>query len=167
MSHPMSRATSRVLSFTEAMSSFPSGVTIATTTDADGRRWGFTASSFCSVSMEPPLVLVCLARTAECHAAFAAAERLAIHIVAPTQADLAMRFATRGVDKFADSDFEVDPHGTPVLRGASVVLGCTLHAQHEAGDHTILVARVETAHATDDAPAVYFRRRFHPLGSAS
>ena len=86
--------------FREAMASFPSGATIVTTADAAGDWWGFTASSFCSVSMDPPLVLTCLARSAQCFPAFAAADRWNIHVLPHRHADLAVRFATRGADKF-------------------------------------------------------------------
>ena len=78
--------------FKEAMASFPSGVTIVTTADQDGRWRGFTATSFCSVSMDPPLVLTCLANTAQCFPAFAESARWNIHVLQQRHADLAMRF---------------------------------------------------------------------------
>jgi flavin reductase ActVB len=153
--------------FKEAMSTFPSGVTIVTTADQEGRWWGFTATSFCSVSMDPPLVLVCLADTAECRPTFAAAERWNVHVIHPEHADLAIRFATRGADKFADTSFVSDEHGLPVLDRACFTLSCTRHAQHPGGDHTILVGRVERTHVGDEQPAIYFRRGFHGLSTAS
>jgi flavin reductase ActVB len=152
--------------FREAMASFPSGITIVTTTDDDGRWWGFTATSFCSVSMVPPLVLVCLADTAECHPVFATAQRWNVHVVHPEHADLAVRFATRGVDKFSGAGFVADEHGLPVLQQASALLGCTAHARHPGGDHTILVGRVQRVRVGDALPAVYFRRGFHAVGVA-
>ncbi|MFF0038878.1 flavin reductase family protein [Streptomyces mirabilis] len=155
------------LSFKQAMASFPSGVTIVTTTDADGKWWGFTASSFCSVSMDPPLVLVCLARSAECHPVFEQAERFAVHVIGPEHTDLAVRFATRGADKFGDGDFVADERGIPVLQQAHVVLNCTAHARNDGGDHTILVGRVDEAVLGGGHPAVYFRRGFHTLPLAS
>lgn len=94
--------------FKQAMASFPSGVTIVTTVDGDGKWWGFTATSFCSVSMDPPLVLVCLARGAECHPVFEAAEHFVIHVIHSEHTDLALRFATRGADKFGDGSFAVN-----------------------------------------------------------
>lgn len=150
--------------FRDAMASFPSGVTIVTTTDPDGRWWGFTATSFCSVSMDPPLVLVCLAATAECHAVFAAARSWVVHVLHPDHADLAIRFATRGADKFADAQFRTDDRGLPVLENACVTLTCSLHARHPAGDHTILLGRVEHTRVNEaERPTVYFRRSFHTL----
>jgi flavin reductase ActVB len=153
--------------FKDAMSSFPSGVTIVTTTDADGRWWGFTATSFCSVSVDPPLVLVCLADTAECHSVFAAAGRWIVHVIDPEHSGLAVRFATRGADKFAGAGFTADERGLPVLERACVTLDCAAHARHTGGDHTILVGRVEHTRVGADLPAVYFRRGFHSLPTAT
>lgn len=153
--------------FRDAMASFPSGVTIVTTADDDGRWWGFTASSFCSVSMDPPLVLVCLATTAQCHPAFERAERFIVHVVPPAHADLAVRFATRGADKFGDAGFRADEAGLPVLDEASVTFDCAAHAVHPAGDHSILVGRVVRTRLGEEHPAVYFRRRFHLIGEAT
>lgn len=149
--------------FRDAMAAFPSGITIVTTVDDAGRRWGFTATSFCSVSMDPPLVLVCLARTAECHPVFADAPRWVVHVIRPEHADLALRFATRGADKFADAGFHADERGLPVLDGACVALSCVAHQRLDGGDHTILLGRVERTRLGEASPAVYFRRRFHEL----
>jgi len=107
------------------MSSFPSGATIVTTSDSDGRWWGFTASSFCSVSMDPPLVLTCLANTAQCFPAFAQAERWNIHVLQHKHADLAMRFATRGAPKFDGAGFVrgVERSGFPLAGKRALVVG--------------------------------------------
>ncbi|WP_300016629.1 flavin reductase family protein [Pseudonocardia sp.] len=160
---PGSDAAERAGLFREAMATFPSGVTIVTTTDITGRWWGFTATSFCSVSMQPPLVLVCLAETAECAPVFHVAQRWIVHVIHPEHAELAQRFATRGADKFADAGFVADERGLPVLPRACVTLDCTAHARYPGGDHVILVGEVEGVRMGEDLPAVYFRRRFHPV----
>jgi len=149
--------------FREALSSFPSGVTIVTTADSRGEWRGFTATSFCSVSMEPPLVLVCLANTAECHPAFSVGTRWVVHIISGEHAELAKRFATRGADKFAGSAFDANDHGLPVLPGAVVMLECSRDAVYPAGDHTVLLGRVDRVEFGDGTPAVYYRRGFHEL----
>jgi flavin reductase ActVB len=150
--------------YKEAMASFPSGVTIVTTTDPNGRWWGFTATAFSSVSVDPPLVLVCLSNNAECYPVFDAAAHWRVHIVSPKHADLAMRFATRGADKFADAGFVEDAFGLPHLAQAAVTLRCSRFAQHEGGDHTILVGRVEETLLVPEAtPTVYYRRGFRQL----
>jgi flavin reductase ActVB len=113
--------------------------------------------------MYPPLVLVCLATGAECHPVFAAAQRWIVHVIHPEHADLAIRFATRGADKFNDAGFIADERGLPVLPRACVTLDCTVHGRHPGGDHTILLGRVENTRLGEDLPAVYFRRGFHLL----
>jgi flavin reductase ActVB len=151
--------------FREAMASFPSGATIVTTSDAAGAWWGFTASSFCSVSLDPPLVLTCLARSAQCFPAFAAADRWNIHVLPHRHADLAMRFATRGADKFDGAGFIPDAHGLPVLADVSVALRCAAHSKIDGGDHLVLMGQVEEVAIGDEMPFVYFRRKFHSLDS--
>jgi flavin reductase ActVB len=151
--------------FREAMASFPSGATIVTTSDAAGAWWGFTASSFCSVSLDPPLVLTCLARSAQCFPAFAAADRWNIHVLPHRHADLAMRFATRGADKFDGAGFIPDAHGLPVLADVSVALRCAARSKIDGGDHLVLMGQVEEVAIGDEMPFVYFRRKFHSLES--
>ena len=124
---------------------------------------GIHRDGVCSVSQDPPLVLTCLADSANCAPAFASASRWAIHFVTPDDADLAVRFATRGADKFAGTRFATSERGLPVFQESGVGLECAAHARHEAGDHTILVGRVEQVHIGQDPPAVYFRRGFHQL----
>jgi flavin reductase ActVB len=149
--------------FREAMASFPSGATIVTTSDSDGRWWGFTASSFCSVSMDPPLVLTCLANTAQCFPAFAEAGRWNIHVLQHQHADLAMRFATRGAAKFDGAGFQPDADGLPFLSGTSISLRCTTYSKVDGGDHLVLIGQVEEVGLGEEMPFVYFRRKFHAL----
>ena len=149
--------------FRSAMAAFPSGVTIVTTTDTGGRWRGFTATSFCSVSTDPQLVLVCLAESAECHPAFASARRWLVHVIRPEHAELAVRFATRGADKFQGPGFWPDEHGLPFLEGAAVTLACSEHAKLPGGDHTMLLGRVERIHLSNRNPVVYYKRDFHRL----
>ena len=153
----------RSLRFRNAMASFPSGVTIVTTADEAGAWQGFTATSFCSVSADPPLVLVCLARSAQCHPTFMDVPKWIINIVRSGHAELAQRFATGGADKFVEGHFTANADGLPVLDKAMVVLECEAYARYGGGDHTILVGRVTDSHVGDDAPAIYFRRDYHSL----
>ncbi|WP_226553930.1 flavin reductase family protein [Celeribacter naphthalenivorans] len=148
--------------FRNAMARFPSGVTIVTTRDQSGRPRGFTASSFCSVSADPPLVLVCLADTAECHDAFRDAAQWNIHILDARHSDLAMRFARRGADKFSGLDFEDDARGLPGLKNASVSLKCSRYDVTPYGDHSLLIGQVEHVEMTGTDPVYYYDRGFHP-----
>ena len=152
--------------FRDALSAFPSGVTIVSTTDDEGRHWGFTASSFSSVSMDPPLVLVCLANTAESHPAFVKATRYAINILSREQKDVAMHFARKSIDKFGAHAFDFGTHDNPrppVLPGAMATLVCTARDVHLAGDHTVLIGQVEEVEINNAVPLVYFNRGFRNL----
>ncbi|BBU30987.1 flavin reductase domain-containing protein [Caballeronia pedi] len=152
--------------FRDALSAFPSGVTIVSTTDEQGRHWGFTASSFSSVSMDPPLVLVCIANKADSHAAFVNAQRYAINILSQEQKDVAMHFARKGVDKFGPHAFRYgtgdDPH-PPMLPGSMASLVCIARDVHEAGDHTVLIGEIQDVELGDATPLVYYNRGFRNL----
>ncbi|MQA10261.1 MAG: flavin reductase [Pseudonocardiaceae bacterium] len=152
-----------VARFREAMASFPSGVTIVTTTDRGGAWWGFTATSFCSLSADPPAVLVCLAKDAQCHPAFVDARSWLVHVIHPDHAELAIRFATHGADKFATGDFHANERGLPLLHRYCAALECTTRSLCDAGDHTILIGQADNTQLGWDLPAVYFRRSFHRL----
>lgn len=144
------------------MASYPSGVTIVITTDHENDWWGFTATSFCSLSADPRLVLVCVARAAECFNTFMGVNSW-IHFVPPTHAELALRFATRGADKFSGGEFTENKGGLPVLTDASVFLECEAHSRYNGGDHVVLVGRLTDATIPGESPAVYFRRTFQCL----
>lgn len=149
--------------FRAALSRFPSGVTVVTTRDWDGTPWGFTASSFCSLSADPPQVLVCLANDADCYPAFRDGETFAVNVLAAHQENIARRFASKGADKFGPGGFRQGARGVPVLDDAVAVLECEVADRLPGGDHTILVGRVYEATARDGDPAVYCDRAFHEL----
>jgi flavin reductase ActVB len=150
--------------FRDAMARFPSGVVITTARDENGEAHGFTASSFCSVSADPPLVLVCLAKSANCHPVFTRCRRFAISIVAAGQVHHAIRFATKGARKFTDVGFTTTATGQPSVAGALATLDCVVAGRHPAGDHTIIVGDVQQIALGDhEPPAVYYRRAFHSL----
>ena len=147
--------------FKRAMGDFPSGVVIATTLDGRGKAWGFTASSFSSVSLDPPLIQVCLARAADCHAAFIAARLFSISILGADGEALARRFATRGARKFDGDELVIGEHGLPLVRGAVAVLVCRKFADYDGGDHSIIVGEVQSvSHETTSDAMLYFRRKF-------
>ncbi|WP_116211881.1 flavin reductase family protein [Streptomyces olivoreticuli] len=150
--------------FRATMARFASGVVVATTRDADGNPHGFTASSFCSVSLDPPLVLVCLAETANSYEAFRSSSACAISILAEDQVGVARRFATKGGDKFAGAPFTSLPEGGLGVPGALGVMECEVRDRHAAGDHVILVAEVQNVRVGPGRPMVYFGSEFHRLG---
>jgi flavin reductase ActVB len=143
------------------MSQFASGVTIVTTTDAQGSSVGFTASAFSSLSLDPPLVLVCLDKRAECYEAFAASEGMAISILAVGQNDIATRFASRGADKFGPGGLERgELTGLPLVEGATVRMECAIVDRPDGGDHTILIGKVLAARTEAVAPLLHYNRAF-------
>jgi flavin reductase ActVB len=146
--------------FREALSRFPSGVTIVTALDPQDRPRGFTASAFCSVSLQPPLVLICLAAGGDCHSVFSAGVSYAIHILRSDQDALALRFGQSRQDKFHSTEFEIGEDGLPALNRFLVRLTCRPHARYEGGDHSILVGRVDSVVIGAGAPAVYYKRHF-------
>lgn len=145
----------------EAMQRYPSGVVIATTCSAAGSPRGFTASSFTSVSLNPALVLLCLARSAECHRDFNTAEWFAINMLRAEHETLALLFGSRGADKFCDTAFAAGPYGLPLLDDALAQLVCRKQAMHDHGDHTILIGQVELVNLGAHGTAmVRYERRF-------
>ncbi|MFJ9628426.1 flavin reductase family protein [Streptomyces sp. NPDC091280] len=149
--------------FRAAMARFPSGVVVVTTCCEDGTPRGFTASSFCSVSLEPPMVLVCLANSADSAPSFERCDRFAVSVLAPSHRPLAVRFATKGTDKFASEGLGLSPGGLPTVERALSELDCAAHARHPAGDHTVLIGRVTGVRLGEGSPMVYYDRGFRTL----
>ncbi|WP_225448511.1 flavin reductase family protein [Streptacidiphilus sp. P02-A3a] len=149
--------------FRTALARFPSGVTAVTTLDREGRPYGFTASSFCSVSLDPPLVLVCLARTAESYPVFAGCDRFGVSVLRPRHRELARLLATRGADKFGGGWAVPTASGIPVVPDALCVLDCTVHDRYTAGDHIILIGEVRTARVGPGEPLVSYGHALHRL----
>jgi len=125
-----------------AFGSFMTGVTVVTAYGNDGAPIGFTADSFTSVSLDPPMVLVCLAKTSKNYDALVAAEGFAVNILAETQIDISNTFARPVDDRFATVDWQNGPHGSPVIADVSAWFDCAMHKTVEAGDHVILIGTV-------------------------
>jgi flavin reductase ActVB len=154
--------------FLDAMGRFPTGVTIVTTVDRDGRQWGFTASSFASLSLQPPRVLVCLDTSAHCHRSFRSADRFAVNILGADHEDLARHFATKMMDKFGGRNFEPGDLGLPLLPDAVATLECRTAGRLPAGDHTILMGEpVSIRLRAGSSPAVFYDRRFWRLSQST
>lgn len=149
--------------FRDALSRYASGVTVVTAL-VDGRKWGFTATAFASVSADPPLVMVCLARTSRGFDAFSRAERYAIHILATEHASLAGRFASALDDKFHGLEHSTTETGEPVIPAYLTLLHCTAEQTVDAGDHVILIGRVHDIQFGDGEPLLYCNREFARLG---
>lgn len=141
--------------FRDALSTFATGVTIVTARDAAGEPVGMTASSFNSVSMDPPLVLWSVTKTALSASAFKAAAHWAVHVLSTDQVELSNRFASSGVDKFSEVDWSDDAHGVPVIAGCVARFGCRAWAAYEGGDHWILVGEVLELASEPREPLVF------------
>lgn len=148
--------------FKQALSSWPSGVTVVTTRH-NGESWGFTASSFCSVSLTPPMVLVCVDVRANCHDAFAEAEKFAVNVLSESQSTVGQIFATKDSSKFEKVVTTNSDRGLPVLDSAVATIECERVETLRRGDHSILLGSVLAASASEEDALVYFRRGFHRL----
>jgi flavin reductase (DIM6/NTAB) family NADH-FMN oxidoreductase RutF/pimeloyl-ACP methyl ester carboxylesterase len=149
----------------DALGCFGTGVTIVTTVDSSGEPIGFTANSFTSVSLDPPLILFSLARQSANLKAFTEAQRFAVNVLHIGQQPLANRFAQRGGPRFAGVDWSVRcENGSPILGGTLASFDCVQHAAYEGGDHLIFVGRVHHAWFEPHRdPLFYFRGRYRRL----
>jgi flavin reductase (DIM6/NTAB) family NADH-FMN oxidoreductase RutF len=142
--------------FRKALSQFASGVTVVTARGAGRTLFGLTVSSFCSVSLDPPLVLVCVDRNALSHVGIAAAGWFGVNILKEDQEHTSRLFAGP-LEKWDDVEVHPGPKsGAPRLAGALVFLECRLAHTYAGGDHTIFVGQVEHAEMTEGRPLAYF-----------
>lgn len=153
--------------FRAVLSHLAAGVVVVTTRDPDGEPHGMTATSVCSVSLEPPLVMACLSRDAATHAAVAQSGIFALNLLPETEERLARHFATQSRDKFAELSPGSSETGSPVLEGALAYCDCSVVRSVPAGDHTIFIGRVIAADARADrardhsvGPLLYYRGRY-------
>lgn len=149
--------------FRSALRHFPAGVTIVTTRDGEGRPCGLTASAFTSVSLDPPLVLVCVDHAATAHPAVDAHGWFAVNVLGKSQEHLARRFAVSGSDKFAGVAFREGRAGLPILEDVVASLECRVVQRYAGGDHTIFVGQVEGVSVAGGPPLVYFHGGYHHL----
>lgn len=147
----------------DALGAFATGVTVVTTLDTKGSAWGFTANSFTSVSLDPPLVLMCLAKNSGSLDTFLAASHYAVNILADEQRELSMRFAGSGADKFDDVAWAGRHTGSPVFDGVAAWIDCRVTQTVDAGDHVIFIGQVVDFATTGAAPLGYCRGAYVPL----
>ena len=140
-----------------AFGCFMTGVTIVTTFDEAGEPCGFTANSFTSVSMDPPLVLVNIASSAHGCKVFTAAGGFAVNVLANNQRELSNRFARAGMEKFADVDWAPGPTGSPIVDRVVAWFDCRTYRQVEAGDHVVLIGEVAHYQYNTHAPLGFCR----------
>lgn len=145
------------LPFRRALGAFVTGVTVVATFQKDGEPRGFTANSFTSVSLDPPLVLICVAKSASSYSAFREAGHFSVNILSEAQTDVSRLFATPNIDRFSASAWRKGPAGSPILEGVAAWFDCQRHDAVEAGDHVILIGRVVGLGDTPRNPLGYCR----------
>jgi flavin reductase (DIM6/NTAB) family NADH-FMN oxidoreductase RutF len=150
--------------FREALASVCTPVTVVTS-HHDGRPHGTTVSAFCSLSMEPPMVLVSLDRSSDLLAMVSQSRVFGVNVLSQGQQELAINFARKGSDKFTGVEWDLH-RGVPRVAGASTWFVCTLEQLHEGGDHLIALGRVEHAESGPAAPLLYRYRTFATLADA-
>jgi 3-hydroxy-9,10-secoandrosta-1,3,5(10)-triene-9,17-dione monooxygenase reductase component len=150
----------RTRQFRAALGSFATGVTIVTTRSAAGEDIGLTANSFNSVSLDPPMVLWSLARKSLSLPAFLESGYFAVHVLAATQEDLSVTFATRGAEKFAGLSVTRGTGGIPLLPGCSALFQCKTAFNYEGGDHVIFVGEVQEFEHFNRPPLVFHSGRY-------
>lgn len=150
--------------FRAALARFASGITVLTMRDATGTDLGMTATAFSSLSLDPPLILVCLDAKATMAAPLTVGRAFAVHVLREDQEHLSRRFAATTGDRFANLTLERSPEGTPLLPDTLMRMECEVVARHPGGDHHILVGRPDRVSvAAIGEPLLYFRGRYGRL----
>lgn len=148
------------VSMRHTMGAFPSGVTVLTTC-LGTRPVGMTISSFASVSIDPPLILQCVARTAGSLPAFTTGRPVAVNVLGHDQAAIARLFASRVENRFAELEFGTDSQGSPVLGGTAAWISGTIDRIYDAGDHVILLIEAKALKRSDKRPLLYHSGKMH------
>ena len=138
-------------------------MTVVTTKAADGSDQGMTVSAFCSLSLEPPLVLICIEKTASVHKALTHAPGFVVNVLSATQEQIARRFSIVDIDRFEGVGFSRSQSGIAVLDDVLGIIECKRFAMHDAGDHTIIVGEMEAGRTEVGTPLLYYRGGYAEL----
>ena len=149
--------------FRAVLGRFPSGVTVVTTKDADGSDHGMTVSAFCSVSLQPPLVLICIEKTASAYKALTMAPGFVVNILSARQEQIARRFSIIDIERFEGIGFTRSQNGYAVLDDVLGVIECSRVSMSDGGDHTIILGEVEATRAENGTPLLYYRGGYAQL----
>jgi flavin reductase (DIM6/NTAB) family NADH-FMN oxidoreductase RutF len=150
--------------FRSVLGRFASGITVVTSLDAEGHDVGMTVSAFCSVSLDPSLIQVCVDRAASMFDALQTAERFGVNVLAAEQEALSRRFAAvESSHRFDGIGYARGESGVVLLDDALAHLECRVIARHDAGDHMLFIAEVERASARDARPLLYYRGGYAQL----
>ena len=149
--------------FRAVLGRFPSGVTVVTTKAADGSDQGMTVSAFSSVSLEPPLVLICIEKTASVYDALTTSKGFVVNVLSAKQEQVARRFAIVDIDRFEGVGFTRSSRGYAILEDVLAVIECDRISMFEAGDHTVIIGQVEATRAETGTPLLYYRGGYAQL----
>ncbi len=152
------------LELRKAFGAFMTGVTVVTAYTADGVEVGFTANSFTSVSLEPPLVLVCPSRALTSFDAFNTCESFTVNVLAEDQQEISNVFARPIDDRYSQAEWHKDSLGNPVFSGVSAFFSCTIHKRVDAGDHMVLIGEVLAFEVNDKPGLGYANGGYFSLG---
>jgi 4-nitrophenol 2-monooxygenase / 4-nitrocatechol 4-monooxygenase, reductase component len=149
--------------FRSALGRFPSGVTIVTSKGDDGENRGITVSAFSSLSLEPPLVLICIDKRASLHDHLKEGRHFAVNVLAEDQEDLSRRFASKDAKRFNEVGWREGVTGAPLLADVLAAIECRVLHSYPGGDHTIFVGEVLTTTVDEKKPLAYFRGGYSRL----
>jgi flavin reductase (DIM6/NTAB) family NADH-FMN oxidoreductase RutF len=144
--------------FRRVMGHFSTGVTVVASRKPDGEPVGLTVNAFTSVSLQPPLVLICIHQDADAHDPLLQAGHFGVSVLKAAQGDLALRFSRAApADRFIDVGLVAGPLGSPLIQGSLAWMECSIRQVHPGGDHSIIVAEVMGCEAGEGDPLIFFR----------
>ena len=146
-----------------AMGLFATGVTIITTKDATGKPFGLTANAFSSLSLDPPMLLICVDKGVDCYNCFEDSKVFAVNFLSAAQEELSTRFATKGIEKFAGLSYRLGELGVALLEGALAHFECTVAHAYEGGDHTIYVGEIQRLVTAPGDPLLFYQGKYRSL----
>jgi flavin reductase (DIM6/NTAB) family NADH-FMN oxidoreductase RutF len=152
------------MAFRRALGQFATGITVVTTRDPAGQPQGLTVNAFCSVSLEPPLVLICVDRRSEANAGLGHTALFSVSVLSEEQEEISRRFASGGPLKFEGLALAMGTSGLPLIPGALATLECRLVASYPTGDHTIYIGEVEHLSSEPGRPLIYHGSAYRSLG---
>jgi flavin reductase (DIM6/NTAB) family NADH-FMN oxidoreductase RutF len=150
--------------FRRALGHFASSVTVVTCRSEDGRPLGITVSAFSSLSLDPPLVLICIDKRASLHDHLKEGDHFAVNILAEDQELISRRFASKVEDRFEGIGYREGDVGAPLISGALATIECRIVHSYPGGDHTIIVGEVLATEVSNGRPLAYFRGGYVQLG---
>ena len=134
---------------------FVTGVTVVTTAGGDGIPRGLAVNAFASISLEPPLIMVCVQKTSSTYEPLFASEYFAVNLVAADQLPVVQQFASKREDKFTDVAWHAGAHGSPILEGSCAYMEAQMQERFQASTHTVFLGKVVDAQFSDHPPLLY------------